>query len=420
MPRYSNCVSLYYDLHRGAHIFWVVVFMILFPLSAALALSVRTVVVDPNPMVSHLSDGPLEKTIDYFTSTRSPSIILIHHNGGIYLYTNDGSIDGKWSAVRIDGGSTTSCYERSRSIKFSRQTYPNLAVSCNNKVSIFNNPANDGLNPTTNTWTQTVIASQGAHDIRIADIDGDGKLDVIGSASAALGAGPNFIAYQNSPTDWQVVSGPIPPKGSQLQDAIAVLPGVQGRNNNIVGPSNSGGIYWFSYPGSRTGQWTSHFLGAGDSGSSVSAGLLKDGSGFVVAASNESYSDYIQAGLVVFNQPSNPDDGWTPTTIDPTFAAVHEINVGMFKGSPYIVAAEEVQACLGAPNYPGYHPGIGCRVTLFRLVGGSWTTTQLDPNEHGSHNQSTIMDRQNLLVAGANYGGGPIRWQALQIWVISP
>jgi len=235
-----------------------------------------------------------------------------------------------------------------------------------------------------------------------------------------LGVGPNFIAYQSSPTNWQLVSGPIPPKGSRLQDGIAVLPGVQGRNNNIVGPSDGGGIYWFSYPGSRTGTWISHFLGAGNSGESVSAGLMKDGSGFVVAASNESYRDYVQTGLVVFNQPSNPNDAWTPTVIDPTFAAVHKINVGMFDGSPYIVAAEQVQACLGAPNYPGYHHGIRCRVTFFQLTDGSWIPTQLDPNEHGSHNQSTLIYGQDLLVAGANYGGDPADWQALQIWVVSP
>jgi hypothetical protein len=52
-----------------------------------------------------------------------------------------------------------------------------------------------------NTWTRIVVASQGAHDIRVADIDRDGKLDIICSGSAALGVGRNFIASQNSPTN---------------------------------------------------------------------------------------------------------------------------------------------------------------------------------------------------------------------------
>ena len=66
--------------------------MALPPLSAAWALNVRTVVVDLNPMVSlGLSEGFLDKTIDYFTSTADPSIMFANYSGGIYLYNTNGS-----------------------------------------------------------------------------------------------------------------------------------------------------------------------------------------------------------------------------------------------------------------------------------------------------------------------------------------
>jgi hypothetical protein len=383
--------------------------------------SVQTVIVASQPTNGLGNVDVLEKTIDYFTNTTNPSIVVgygdLGNNGGLYIYTNIGSIAGTWTrAANIGGRNITDCYERTRSIKFAGDVFPNIVASCNNTTSIFINPANSGGNPL-GKWSRTIVQSRGAHDIRAVDIDGDGKLDIVASSSAILGVGPNFIAYQNSPTSWQVVDGPIPPNGSTLQDDIDVLPGVAGNGNNIVGTSDGGGIYWFAYPGSRTGTWTSHLLTSNAGrGSSLSAGVL-GGLGYVAVANNEIYDDYSHLGLRYFTQPANPNNPWNGTTIDSTFTAVHEITTGIWQGTPYLIAAEEEQACIDIGGDPSFHAGIPCRVTFFQFTNGSWNATQLDPQGRGTQNQSVIQQGQNLLVAGANhevYGG----YAPLQLWIV--
>ena len=260
-------------------------------------LTVQNFTIDPDPSKGHARGDVLEKTIDYFTDpTRTnPSIVVGYGvypsgNGGLWLYVNDGSITGQWTSVPIL--SSGNCYERSRAITFSGQAYPNLVASCIDKIILFLNPGNVGGNPVTDAWQQQVLDSdQGAHQIRIADIDGDGKQDIVLSASAVLGVAPNFILYQNSPTNWSRIDGPRVNGSGSLQDDLDVIP-VNGATS-IVGPAADGsGVYWFSYPGSRAGTWPTHLLAAagGNSmkGVAVSGGTL-NGNSYVIVASNEDY-----------------------------------------------------------------------------------------------------------------------------------
>jgi hypothetical protein len=129
-------------------------------------------------------------------------------SGGLWLYTNDGSATGQWTGTPIL--SSGNCYERSRAITFAEQTYPNLVASCNDKIVLFLNPGNAGGNPVADAWPQQILDwHPGAHQIRIADIDGDGQQDIVLSASAILGVAPNFILYQNTPTSWTRIKGPL-------------------------------------------------------------------------------------------------------------------------------------------------------------------------------------------------------------------
>jgi hypothetical protein len=383
-------------------------------------ISITTLTIDPNPAGPNFARGDtLEKTIDYFTdATRSnPSIMVGHSNypsgsGGMFLYTNDGSISGTWTAHQIAIGL---CYERSRSVTFPGDSFPSLVASCDDQIILLNNPANTGGDPT-GTWSKTILNSAaGAHDIRLADIDGDGKIDIICSASDVLGDSPNFILYQNSRTSWQLVSGP-----GSLQDAIGVMPIGGGPRNNIVGPAADGsGIYWFSYPGSRTGTWTPHFLGDLNKGGSVGVGTM-DGKDYVIAASNELYPNAWATGLAYYTQGVDPTQPWTQHQIDPTWRAVHEINTGSFAsgklaGTPYFIVAEEEQAC--TTGQPDNHPRIPCRVTLFYRSGSEFTPLQIF--DKGTQNQDVISFQSGILVAGANHGvfGG---FPSLLAWRIVP
>ena len=209
--------------------------------------SITNFVIDVNPSNGGARGDVLEKTIDYFTdaSKSNPSVIVgfgqfPSGSGGLYLYTNSGSLTGTWSIHTILASGN--CYERTRAISFPGNTFPNVVASCNDQIILFSNPGNTGGNPVTDTWTKTILDSTaGAHQIRIADIDGDGKLDIVCSASNVLGKAPNFILYQNTPTSWQKVNGP-----GSLQDDIDVI-SIGGARNNIVGPAaDDSGVYWFA------------------------------------------------------------------------------------------------------------------------------------------------------------------------------
>ena len=64
---------------------------------AASGQTVQDFVIDPSPPAA-----PLEKTVDYFTSTTLPSVVLGSSSGdggpgGIYLYQSSGDLSGPWT-----------------------------------------------------------------------------------------------------------------------------------------------------------------------------------------------------------------------------------------------------------------------------------------------------------------------------------
>ena len=386
--------------------------------------TVRNFTIDPDPSRGGARGDVLKKTVDYFTDPAhtNPSVIVGYGtypsgSGGLWLYTNDGSATGNWTSTPIL--SSGNCYERSRAITFSGQTYPNLVASCDDKIILFLNPGNSGGNPVGGVWSQQILdGTQGAHQIRIADIDGDGKQDIVLSASAILGVAPNFILYQNSPTSWTRINGPLVNGAGSLQDDVDIIT-VNGVTS-IAGPAADGsGVYWFSYPGSRSGAWPTHLLAAAGTNSmkgvAVGGGTL-NGKSYVIVSSNEDYPSPWPSGLVYYAQPSDPTQPWVQTSVDSTYRAVHEISSGSFGAGPYFIAAEEEQACIS--GQPDYHASIGCRVTMFQFSGDKTQQTALDPQFRGTQNQSVIPWQGGILVVGANhqvYHGYP----ALQGWIIS-
>jgi len=69
---------------------------------------------------------------------------------------------------------------------------------------LFENPQNHGAD-VTRPWRAHVInPDHGCHDIRLEDLDGDGKLDIVCSGAISLRA-PSFVAFQQDRNHWQVV-----------------------------------------------------------------------------------------------------------------------------------------------------------------------------------------------------------------------
>ncbi len=298
--------------------------------------------------------GSLEKVVDYFTSTTNPSVVNANNggSGGIYLYVNDGSLTGTWTRHQIGYGY---CYEQAAAFKYPGDKYPGIIASCDNRLVWFENPANSGGDPFSIWPTSVIYGNSGCHEFTLADVDGDGKLDVVCSSAVSLGDMQNFILYQNDRNSWSYVAGV-----------------------------------------------------------SIGSGTLPNGQDYVVIASNEgAWSD----GLSFITQKSDPTQPWNATTIDSSYRAVHHLSVGTFDGSPYVLAAEQEQACIAGIN-DAYHADIPCRVEIFKYKSGTFEPLVLLTTQ-GTHNQSVIPYHGGLLIVGANhgiYGGYP----ALQGWIVSP
>jgi FG-GAP-like repeat len=391
------------------------------------AQTVQNFVIDPNPTRWHVGitslvkevksflksekAGPLEKVVDYFTSTTNPSVVNANNGrvGGIYLYVNDGSLTGTWSRHQIGYGN---CYERAAAFKYPGDKYPGIIASCDNRLVWFENPANSGGDPFSIWPTNVIYGNSGCHDLTLADIDGDGKLDVVCSSAASLGDMQNFILYQNDRNSWPYVAGP-----GQIGDSVALISVSGSPRNNVVGSAMDGsGVYWFEYPGSRNSVWASHYIGSANAGVSIGSGTLPNGQDYVVIAPAE---ERWPGGLAFLTQNSDPTQPWNAATIDSSYRAVHQLSVGTFDGSPYVLAAEQEQACIGGinGNY-AYHADLPCRVEIFKYKGGTFEPLVLLTTQ-GTHNQSVIPYNGGLLIVGANhglYGGYP----ALQGWIVGP
>jgi len=381
---------------------------------------------------------PLEKVIDYFTSTTIPSIVVGFqldegNRGGIYLYTStSGSIAGPWQQTAIAGSG--SAYERAVPFTYPGDTYPGIIASIQptgsskHQIIWYQNPKNWGHDPTTYPWgVQVINPNDGCHDIRLADMDGDGKLDVICSASAILGSRA-FIGFQNNHDDWQVVND-IP----NLGDGVDVISIAGSHSPHLVGANIAdGNIYWYQNPCSRvpfqqstpcsvsrTGTWTAHKINAAKignaSGNSFTA-VTVNGVDGVMAASNEVVEDRLFAALVAWFRPSpplglawfypgaDPSRPWNMVPLDSTYRAVHEINTGTWNGNiPYVIAAEQEQAC--PPTKPAGNPPEHqgpCRIAIFQYVNGTWKQTVL--SKTSTQNQWVIHWESGLLMADSNHG----------------
>jgi hypothetical protein len=351
---------------------------------------------------------PLEKAIDYFTSQAFPSVIVGNGRGGLYLYRSiTGQLQGPWRrSVIVERGSA---YERARPIKFNGDAYPGLVASIGNQIVLFENPGNRGHTAAiTRPWPAHVVnPNHGCHDIRLEDLDGDGKVDIVCSGAISLRA-PEFVAFQNDRNHWQVIDDV-----ADVGDDVAILRVGNDTLPHLVGSDPSGNIFWYENPRARGGNarsahWSKHFIGPGNVGNSFAAGQLVSGKYAVVTAANEHEGPgggTDDRGITWYEQPADPQDPWIAHPIGPSYRDVHEINLGQWNGGvPYVLVAEQEQACDPArpESKPPDHPGTPCRITMFQWNNGQPEEAVLA--DTGTQNQVVLPWRGGLLMADANHG----------------
>ena len=373
---------------------------------------VTSIVADPAPQGIPCTGDVLEKTLGFFTNTSVPSVIVgrgeftqafsCSETGGLFLTRSTGNIDGPWLTTTIN--SSGNFYERSKSYTVPGDTWPSVVASELVDTALYRNPMNTGGDPT-QPWPKIIInPSRGCHDMKIADIDGDGYLDLVCSATV-LANTASFIAY--GPLTSADVHNDVFAAG----DSVAVI-NIAGVNDIVANPGAATTLYL--NPGNRTSVWQGVIIGDGNEGNTIAAGSL-NGQPVIYEGSNETEPVEWPSGVTYF-QPSSadPTQPWTETIVDTTYRAVHSINV---LPNGFIAGEQENASSVCNKSGINEHPNItGCRVTQF-TIDGSGNVTPLQIYNLGTHNQDAISYQGGLLLAGANhqvFGGEP----SLFLWLI--
>jgi hypothetical protein len=288
------------------------------------------------------------------------------------------------------------------------------------------NPMNWGGDPTQPWSFQVINPNAGCHDMRIVDVEQSGFPAVVCS-SVFFGGTSDFIAFNNGAFDsWTIVDNPFNVNGLSIGDFVAPLSVSGSAAINFVGATTNG-VYWFRNPrlvggNARTDQWTPFLVGGTGTGQAVGEAAVMNTpygastDGIVVASSEEEFGPWTP-GLVWYTADSNPQAQWTAHQLDSTYRAVHEINSGVFNGTPYFILGEQEQAG-GTPSCPAEHPGIPSRVMMFTYGAGAFSPT-LELSTEGTQSQSTVMLGSDLVVVGANHNLCPTPFPALQGWLVS-
>jgi hypothetical protein len=381
------------------------------------------VIIDSNP--SNAGSDTLEKTLvdingdgkldavlgegtDGFNASNTP--------GGMFWYQapSDGNLNEPWIKHTI--AATGNFYERSVAYDVNGDGAMDIIASDNNQLVWFQNPRGSGGDDT-QPWTMHVInPNAGAHDIRLADIDGDGKMDIVCSGSSGLGT-HGYVAFQNSPTSWTNVQVANPGDGIATLDIGSGLGAI-----NIAGVDPSGNVSWWENPreaggNARTGTWTQHIIAkvTGATGASIATGVLDSSGRMDIAVCSNEVEDNVTdtQGLVWYGAPVDRRAGtWTLHTVDSSYRDVHQIDIADMNndGIQDLVVTEQEQAA-------GDHPGTPSRVTVFYNDGaGNFTPSVLATT--GGQNQvvGDIDGDGDLDILSANHGFYGAA-HPLEIWV---
>lgn len=250
-------------------------------------------------------------------------------------------------------------------------------------------------------WSAYTVAKRRLHDVLVADLDGDGRPDIVGRDQSAFGTKTGNAVYlyrQKSPDRWEELQIPCP-HGEGL--ALADLTG-DGRVDIIIGNR------WYENPGTWGAPWREHILTDQwvHPHVKVEVGDLNgDGRADVILAPAELAGDVYK--IAWYEAPAEPRQSWREhVTIGSIEAVIHALAVADFDGD----GANDVAY---AEMHQGQDPD-EVVVLLNRGGGSKWHKHVL--STRGSHDMlAADFDgdgRVDLL--GANHGGP---YQAVELFL---
>jgi hypothetical protein len=282
-------------------------------------------------------------------------------NGGIYWYSypTSGGVQGTWTIHTIINNGNA--YEDMVPLDVNGDGAVDIVASYDNtsgnyQIVWFENPRGSGGDPT-QPWVQHVIGpGLGENNIKIADIDGDGKPDVVTASS---------VFFQNSPDSWTQVQYSNSFRGIALLD---IGSGHGAINLAGTGPSPFNAV-WYENPretggNARTGTWIMHTIGAtpypcgtnncADGGYIATLATMDmNGDGLVDIVSGQSEGlpgvPPPPGGLIWWQAPADRRNGtWIKHTIDANVVDTHEIAIADMNkdGNLDMVVAEQDQSPL--------------------------------------------------------------------------
>ncbi len=200
-----------------------------------------------------------------------------------------------------------------------------------NRMEWYENPLPDG-DPAAGPWKRHIIGSPRAHDIEVVDLDGDGQLEFVTRTQGD--DGDKIVVWKRDGATWR--QGTIRcPVGEGL--AVADIDR-DGRPEIIIGDR------WYSCSGDILGDtWQERVFGDWPADAIVRvADMNNNGRLDVVLARSEGVH-----GLAWFEAPEDPESGsWTEHGIDDTIEFVHSLRVCDLDndGNLDVVAAEMHQS----------------------------------------------------------------------------
>ena len=255
----------------------------------------------------------------------------------------------------------------------------------------YENPRPSG-DPRTATWIEHLIGTDGAnnHDVEVADVDGDGALDVVTRKKAG---GWTYLWKQENPTTWtQITVSSTDGEGTALADLD---------QDGDLDVAHNG--FWVEQIDLTT--WAEHTI---DSGWSEDVGVLvvdinDDGHLDVVLAPSES------SGRFSWYETSDPVNGpWIEHSIDPAVSYFHTFKAADMDrdGDLDLITAEMHQS--SNPD----------EVSLYLNEGGGLDWTQQIVATSGSHNLriGDIGNDLDIDIFGANWNDSAPNSAIIEMW----